>query len=157
MKLLYVYQRRSRFTDIDLDVLRGAYAVTELPGRPPRALVAAMRADVVVIWFAGWHALLPTIGARLARRPVVVITGGYDVANIPEAGYGMQQGGVRKLVSSWILRRATRLMANPGVGGIAVGSSADAPGEPAIMLYVNGNVLRGSVPVRPLNVGPLCG
>jgi len=45
-------------------------------------------------------------------------------------------------------RYATRLMANPGVGGIAAGSSADAPGEPAIMLYVNGNVPRRSVPVE---------
>jgi glycosyltransferase involved in cell wall biosynthesis len=116
VRLLYVYQRRSRFTDIDRDILAREYDLVELPGRPPGALLAALRADVVVIWFAGWHALLPALGARLRRRPLVVITGGYDVADVPEAGYGMQQGGVRKLVSSWVLRRATRLMANSESG-----------------------------------------
>ena len=116
MRLLYVYGRRSRFTDIDRDVLSGVYDLIEWEGRSLRVLGPAARADVLVAWFAGWHAVFPVLVAWLRRRPIVVITGGYDVANVPEAGYGMQQGGVRKLVSTWILRRATRLMANSQSG-----------------------------------------
>ena len=117
VRLLYVYGRRSRFTDIDLAVLRDAFDVIEWGGRSPRVLGAALRADIVVCWFAGWHAVLPVTVAWLLRRPSVVITGGYDVACDREAGYGMQQGGVRRIASRWVLRRATRLMANSDAGG----------------------------------------
>ena len=92
MRLLYVYGRRSRFTDIDRDILAGHFELTELGGRTLHAGSAAARSDVVVIWFAGWHAILPATVGWLLRKPVVVITGGYDVANVPEAGYGMQRG-----------------------------------------------------------------
>jgi glycosyltransferase involved in cell wall biosynthesis len=117
MKLLYVYGRRSRFTDIDRDILARQYEVTELGGRTLRAAPAAARADIVVAWFAGWHALLPVTVAWLLRKPIVVITGGYDVANVPEAGYGMQRGGLARIASRWVLGRATRLMANSESGG----------------------------------------
>ena len=124
--LLYVYGRRSRFTDIDRDALATAYEVTELAGRSLRAAPAAARADVVVVWFAGWHAILPVAVAWLLRKPSVVITGGYDVANVPEANYGMQRGGVARIASRWVLRRATRLMANSHAG--AREAAAAAPG-----------------------------
>jgi glycosyltransferase involved in cell wall biosynthesis len=126
MRLLYVYGRRSRFTDIDRDVLAGSYDVTELGGRSLRALSAAARADVVVCWFAGWHAILPVAVAWLLRKPSVVITGGYDVANVPEAGYGMQRGGLPRLASRWVLRRATRLMANSQSGAREAAAAAPA-------------------------------
>ena len=117
MRLLYVYGRRSRFTDIDRDILAREHELTELGGRTLRALPATLNHDAVVCWFAGWHGLLPVTVAWLLRKPIVVITGGYDVANVPEAGYGMQRGGVAKLASRWILGRATRLMANSEAGG----------------------------------------
>jgi glycosyltransferase involved in cell wall biosynthesis len=116
MKLLYVYGRRSRFTDIDRDILAAHHEVTELGGRTWRAAPAAARADAVVVWFAGWHAILPVTVAWLLRKPSVVITGGYDVANVPEADYGMQRGGLARIASRWVLRRATRLMANSHSG-----------------------------------------
>ena len=116
MRLLYVYGRRSRFTDIDRDILARHFELTELGGRTLKAAPAAARTDVVVIWFAGWHAILPATVAWLLRKPVVVITGGYDVANVPEAGYGMQRGGIARIASRWVLRRATRLMANSHSG-----------------------------------------
>jgi glycosyltransferase involved in cell wall biosynthesis len=127
MKLLYVYGRRSRFTDIDRDILARHHEVTELGGRTLRAAPAAARAGMVVCWFAGWHAILPVTVAWLLRKPVVVITGGYDVANVPEAGYGMQRGGLARVASRWVLRRATRLMANSHSG--AREAEAAAPGK----------------------------
>jgi len=118
MLILYVVARASRFTDIDRDALRAdGHELVELTGRPsPRAILAAARADVVVVWFAGWHAFLPVTVAWLLRKPSLVITGGYDVAATDD-GYGMQHGGLRRFVARWSLRRATRLMANSESGG----------------------------------------
>src|SRR4051812_45198903 len=38
-----------------------------------------------------------------------MIVGGFDTANMPDIGYGYQQGGIRRHASRWIMRRATRL------------------------------------------------
>jgi hypothetical protein len=40
----------------------------------------------------------------------VLIIGGFDSANMPDIGYGYQQGGLRRWASRWIMRRAGRLM-----------------------------------------------
>ena len=103
-----VYRNRSRFTDIDRDALAGRWEVVE-----SRSWRVALRADAVVVWFAGPHALPAVLVAKvLRRRPVLAIVGGIDTANLPEIGYGFQRGGWRKLVSGWVMRRADRLMVN---------------------------------------------
>jgi len=119
--ILYVFGRESRFVAIDRDALRERHEVVDWTGKHPvKHLVATARqvrhADVVVCWFAGYQALAPVTLAWLTRRPTVVITGGYDVASVPEAGYGMQRSFSGRLVSRWILRRATRVMANSEFG-----------------------------------------
>lgn len=123
MRILYVVARESRFTEIDRDALRDAgHDVVDWSGRHPardaaRALTAVRGVDAVVAWFAGYHAAVPVTAAWLLRKPSLVITGGYDVADVPEADYGMQRGGLSRTVARWTLRRATRLMANSESGG----------------------------------------
>src|SRR5262245_21295100 len=58
------------------------------------------RVGVILFWFA-----VPSFGfgisllARLMRCPIVLITGGYDVANMPEIGFGsMIRPKLRQLV-----------------------------------------------------------
>jgi glycosyltransferase involved in cell wall biosynthesis len=128
-RVLYVVARESRFTQIDREALAEAHEVADWSGRHPvkdalGALAAVRRADVVVAWFAGWHAVVPVTAAWLLRKPSVVITGGYDVANVPEADYGMQRGGLAKVLSRWVLRRATRLMANSHSGAREAAAAA---------------------------------
>lgn len=120
-RLLYVFGRESRFVAIDRDALADEFEVVDWTGKHPAKAFAATlrevrRARVVVCWFAGFQALLPVTLAWLLRTPTVVITGGYDVARVPEAGYGMQRTRVGRTVSRWILRRATRVMANSEFG-----------------------------------------
>ena len=70
------------------------------------------RADVLVVWFASWHAFLPLLVARLLRTPSLLIVGGFDTASMPEIGYGFQQGGIRRRLARACMRLATRLMTN---------------------------------------------
>jgi glycosyltransferase involved in cell wall biosynthesis len=67
--------------------------------------------DLVFGWFASWHTFLPIMFAKLLGKPSVVVVGGYDVAKIPEIGYGHQRGGLKKWVSRWTMRSATQVLA----------------------------------------------
>ena len=112
-----MHSRKASFVAIDRDILAGRYEVEDLlqPGRwpnPVKVVRGVLRADVVFAWFASWHSFLPITLAWLLRRPSVLVTGGFDTANVPEIGYGYQQGGLRRAASRWIMRRAGRLVTN---------------------------------------------
>jgi glycosyltransferase involved in cell wall biosynthesis len=115
--LLYVYPRSSSFIAIDRDALAAEHELLEWeqPGRIanlPRLLRLLRRADAVVGWWASWHTFFPITLAWLARKPSLLIVGGFDVAAVPEVGFGYQLGGLRKWASRWIIARATRLVTN---------------------------------------------
>ena len=116
-RVLLAYSRPARFVLIDRDLLAEQHDVREYvqPGPLPRPLAAwrgVRRADVVVCWFASWHAVAPLLAARVLRRPSILIVGGFDTANMPEIGYGFQQGGVRRLVARTSMQLAGGLLTN---------------------------------------------
>jgi glycosyltransferase involved in cell wall biosynthesis len=116
-RVLYVHSRKASFVAIDRAILAERYEVEDLyqPGRwpnPLRIVWGVLRADLVFGWFASWHTFFPITLAWLLRKPSVLIIGGFDTANMPDIGYGYQQGGVRTWASRWIMRRARRLVTN---------------------------------------------
>jgi len=118
-RLLYVHSRKASFVAIDRELLAERYEIEDLyqPGRwpqPLQVLRGVLRADLVFGWFASWHTFFPITLAWLLGKPSVMIIGGFDTANMPDIGYGYQQGGLRRWASRWIMRRATRLITNSG-------------------------------------------
>ena len=116
-RVLYVHSRKASFVAIDREILAERYEVADLyqPGRwpnPIRVIGGVVRADVVFGWFASWHTFFPITLAWLLGKPSVMIIGGFDTANMPNIGYGYQQGGLRRAASRWIMRRARRLATN---------------------------------------------
>jgi glycosyltransferase involved in cell wall biosynthesis len=116
-RVLYVHSRKASFIAIDREILAERYEIEDWyqPGRVPNLVglvPAVMRADLVFGWFASWHTFFPVTLAWLLRRPSVQIIGGFDTANMPDIGYGYQQGGLRRWASRWIMRRAGRLVTN---------------------------------------------
>jgi glycosyltransferase involved in cell wall biosynthesis len=116
-RILYVHSRKASFVAIDRAILAERYEVEDWyqPGRVPNLIgliPALLRADLVFGWFASWHTFFPITLAWLLRKPSVQIVGGFDTANMPDIGYGYQQGGLRRWASRWIMRRATRLVTN---------------------------------------------
>ena len=115
--VLYVYPRLSSFIEIDRDALAERHEIVDYaqPGKAPRPreIVRGLRrADVVVGWWASWHTFLPFTLAWLMRKPSLLIVGGFDVAAIPEVGFGYQLGGFRRWASRWIIARAGALVTN---------------------------------------------
>jgi glycosyltransferase involved in cell wall biosynthesis len=116
-RLLFVYSREASFVAIDRAILAERFDVEDLyqPGRMPnplKLLRGVLRADVIFGWFASWHTFFPVTLAWLLRKPSVLVIGGFDTANMPDIGYGHQQGGLRRHASRWIFRHARRLVTN---------------------------------------------
>ncbi|MEK6274060.1 MAG: glycosyltransferase family 4 protein [Actinomycetota bacterium] len=115
-QILFVFKQRFRFVELDLELLREHWDVREweqasrLPN-PFSLLRAVWRSDLVYGWFASWQTFLPFTFAWLLRKPSVLITGGFDTANVPEIGYGYQQaGGIARPLSRWIIARASKVV-----------------------------------------------
>jgi glycosyltransferase involved in cell wall biosynthesis len=116
-RILFVHSVQASFVAIDRGFLAERYELRDWyqPGRVPNlpGLIPALwRSDAVFAWFASWHSFFPILLARLLRKPSVLIIGGFDTANMPDIGYGYQQGGLRRWASRLIMRSATRLVTN---------------------------------------------
>jgi glycosyltransferase involved in cell wall biosynthesis len=94
------------------------------------------RSDLVFGWFASWHTFLPVALARLMRKPSVIVIGGYDTARLPDIGYGLQQRGMMRHVSRWVMRRATRLVTNSHYGRDEAAANAGVdPGRVTVVYH----------------------
>jgi glycosyltransferase involved in cell wall biosynthesis len=116
-RILFACPSDASFIRIDRELLAERWPLREWrqPGRFTnlfRLVPMVVRSDVVVGWWASWHTFWPITLAWLLRKPSLLIIGGFDTANMPEIGYGFQQGGARRWLSRWVMRRATRLVTN---------------------------------------------
>jgi len=150
-RILYVHSRKASFVAIDREILAEQYEIEDWyqPGRVPnllRLVPAVLRADLVFGWFASWHTFFPITLAWLLRKPSVQIIGGFDTANMPDIGYGYQQGGLRRWASRWIMRRAARLITNSEYSRSEI--AANTPFEPDDVTVVHHGV---PDPFGPLN------
>ncbi len=95
----------------DLNLLADRYRVREAPclsyGDLLRSLGVVWNADLVFCWFGSLR-FIPLIGlARLLGKPVLVISGGYDVASEPAIDYGNMRGGPIAWLGRLLFRLAT--------------------------------------------------
>ena len=117
LKIAYVHNVENTFIDIDRRALSTAYDVIDVYWRKKGISIAALsRALVQAVvgfgWFASWHTFVFVVVFWLLRREFILVIGGYDLANLPEIGYGHQRGGPRKWISRATMHLATRLMTN---------------------------------------------
>jgi glycosyltransferase involved in cell wall biosynthesis len=140
MKILFAYSRKASFVALDRDILASQFELDDLyqPGRwpnPVQVLRGVLRADLVFGWFASWHTFFPITLAWLLRKPSVLVVGGFDTANMPDIGYGYQQGGLRRIASRWIMRRAGRLVTNSNYSLSEIERNTPIPPERVTVLH----------------------
>jgi glycosyltransferase involved in cell wall biosynthesis len=87
------------FIRTDLELLQKHFRVAPLvwKGRSSALSTARSicRARLVFSWFAGDHSAVAAVLACVRRRPSVLVSGGGDVAAMPEIGYGAMSRGIR--------------------------------------------------------------
>jgi glycosyltransferase involved in cell wall biosynthesis len=75
-----------------------------------KLLRGVLWADVSFSWFAEKHAEAAVKISRMLGKPSVVVVGGYEVACIPEVGYGSQLDPKKAKMVRYVLSRATKVL-----------------------------------------------
>jgi glycosyltransferase involved in cell wall biosynthesis len=139
-RILFVHNGPTQFVQLDLDELRERYDVTEcyLRSRWINAVSMWLQVrthDLVFGWFASWHTFLPLLFARVLGKPSLLVIGGYDLANMPDIGYGHQRGGVKKWVSQRTMHLANSLVTNSHFSRREAARNALVPEEEVHPVY----------------------
>ena len=91
-RILFVYPFRATFIQRDFDLLQTFCEVRPFlfnhRSQYPALLESILSVDIVYCWFALPYAAVAAIEARALGKRVIVVAGGWDVAQIPEIGYG---------------------------------------------------------------------
>jgi glycosyltransferase involved in cell wall biosynthesis len=118
-RVLYLHRDPSfaRFIRDDFDILRSKYLVDDVrveanvrtAGQLARA---ALYADLVYFWWGDLSGLGGATIASILRKPSIMITGGYDVADVPSIRYGLRYHRWKKHLPPIVLGMATHIVAN---------------------------------------------
>jgi glycosyltransferase involved in cell wall biosynthesis len=79
--------------------------------------------------------LLPVFFASLQGKPSILVAGGYDTANIPEAHYGNQRHWFKRMITKYILRRSTHIICNSQYAKLETVRVAGLNPEKVTMIY----------------------
>jgi glycosyltransferase involved in cell wall biosynthesis len=139
-RILFIHNALTEFVQLDLEALRKRHEVTEHYEHSrfvnPATIWRLVREhDLVFGWFASWHTFLPMLLASLSGKPSVLVVGGYDVANMPEIGYGHQRGGLKKWLSRKTMRCASRLVTNSSYSRAEAMRNAQVPADQISTFY----------------------
>ncbi|MDP7079933.1 MAG: glycosyltransferase family 4 protein [Candidatus Undinarchaeales archaeon] len=110
--VLFLSRTFSVFALRDRDILEEEYDIESVQATRnlPRLMLemwrGLSRASLLYVYFAGWHALLALLLARVRKVSVVLVTGGYDVTCVPEISYGARCSGWQEAVSRYVLEHA---------------------------------------------------
>lgn len=103
-KVLLFYLSYSTFVKEDDAILSATFEVTKYRFEASKKLfnfafqvikllfysiIKIPNTDIVYIWFADYHSLLPSILARFFRKKIVIVIGGYDAVSIPSINFGV--------------------------------------------------------------------
>jgi glycosyltransferase involved in cell wall biosynthesis len=125
-KILFIYTNYSTFVKTDFEILSSQHEVEKYQYKPVKGLVKTAfqilkqkifllfniwKFDSIFIWFADYHSFLPVLFAKLLGKKSFVVVGGYDVANISELKYGSLSSPLRKIMTLFTFKYATRCLA----------------------------------------------
>lgn len=121
-RILFVHNLNSSFVRKDIELLRKHFEVEtlefgvglmQLP-KSIRALflmvLRVMWADLTFSWFGGRHSLWAVLLSKWMRKKSVVVVGGFEVAKIPDIGYGAALSPKSALGMKWILANASKVL-----------------------------------------------
>lgn len=122
-RILVVGPLTTMFAEADVDLLRRHHDVrilnTVISRHRPVASAAAVCwiamlaawADLIYIWFADLHAYVAVRIGKALGRPSMVVLGGYEVASVPDLGYGLLADERMAPCVRYILDHADRILA----------------------------------------------
>lgn len=125
-KILFVKPTNSTFMQVDENILRSAYPTISLCLQQDKGKIAYLMGllrlkllllsnpgiELVVIWFADYHAALAVLFCKILRKKSVTMIGGYDAVSYPEFGYGVYCNKLRAFCAAYALQHTDLIIAN---------------------------------------------
>jgi glycosyltransferase involved in cell wall biosynthesis len=110
MRVFFLGPVKSTFTKNDIEILKtkyelssadtsiggGATGAKNLVMLTARSIYEVLLADFVFAWFADYTTLFPAILAKILRKKMITVAGGYDVGYQPSLNYGAVMRPFRK-------------------------------------------------------------
>jgi len=118
VRIFFLHSGNETFVKLDRDLLRkfavvqDFYAARKFPNGFLSYLQGVKKSDIVFCWFSSWNAFWALLIAKILHKPSLLVIGGYDLANLPEANYGHQRGGIGQWISRSAMNLATQLVTN---------------------------------------------
>lgn len=122
---LYVIPNNSTFTRVDERILSAVFDLKQTDlcqGKSKAKYLLRMmgmalrifkeKPDVVIVWFADYHAAIAVLAARGLKKKSVIFVGGYDAVSYPLLKMGVYQSFLRGLCARFALRHAGLIIAN---------------------------------------------
>jgi len=116
--ILFIYRRPiPSFVRNDIKILKKHFAVYpvcisfnifEMLVELFRSII---KSDVIFVWFAGFQAFISVFLAKVFNKKMVVVTGGYDAAYVPEINYGVFTCWWRAIMAFFVYRNADLVLA----------------------------------------------
>lgn len=117
-RILFIKTMNSTFIRQDEIILKKYFDIKSFlfkPGRFSRMLLSQIqlkmwlfrniyKADLLYIWFADYHAILPVIFGKVFKKKTIVLLGGMDAVKIPEVNQGVYLRPFRGLCAKWSIR-----------------------------------------------------
>ncbi len=118
IRVLFVYRSLQTFVKRDLKILKKHFDVKVIHYLGPKSLPiiwfkilkGTLWADVTFCWFANVHAFLAIVFSKMFGKKSIVITGGYDVAKVPEIGYGLMSNHIANFLPKCSFNLADRVL-----------------------------------------------
>jgi glycosyltransferase involved in cell wall biosynthesis len=122
VKILFVRSSKSSFIQKDLELLRKHFDVKvvdfvlsrrNLKGTlmtPFKIFKGVLWTDLTFSWFAGTHAFWTVRLSKIFRKKAIVVVGGFEVAKVPEIGYGALLNPRSARMVKYVLENADKVL-----------------------------------------------
>ena len=114
-KILFLHQSWKGFEKRDFEILKNRFLSTEILinkktlYRIIYIIKEIKKSDIIFCWFAYRAAFIPLIIAKIFKKKIVLVMGGWNCANVPEINYGAMRSGGRFLLNRVIIKSIIRL------------------------------------------------
>ena len=156
MRIYFIGPLRSTFVRNDIAILEREHELQKfdaefgagMAGLKPflrlsvRTLRAVLRSRAVFCWFADYTTLFPALVARLLRKPVYVVAGGFDSRWLPQLNYGAKAKPHRWFCIRNTFRLATRIFAVSQATADSLDELTEGRHGPIQVLYNGVNLSR---------------
>jgi len=117
-KILFPYINMSTFIEKDLHILKRRYTVWPVRYQNVKNVVDNFqmihKVDAIFCWFGSIRFLPLILLGKILKKKIIVVSGGYDVANVPELKYGNMcpkyKWGLPRILGIILFRMADRIL-----------------------------------------------